>query len=107
MNRRIATYQNDLANVNLFISISALLLGSSFIFFVFNVLRALLWKNAPKAEANPWRARTLEWQVSSPPPVENFPSTPIVVGSPYGYGTGGRPHAVFGLAGASDEEVSA
>jgi len=107
MNRRIATYQSDLAQVNLFISISAFLLGASFIFFVFNVLRALLWKKAPRAEANPWKARTLEWLVSSPPPVENFPSTPIVVGSPYGYGTGGRPHAVFGIAGASDEEVPA
>ncbi len=107
MNRRIATYQNDLATVNLFISINAFLLGSSFIFFVFNVLRALLSKKAPRAEANPWRARTLEWLVSSPPPVENFPAAPIVVGSPYGYGIGGRPHAVFGLAGASEEEVMA
>jgi len=107
MNRRIATYQNDLATVNLFISINAFLLGSSFIFFVFNVLRALLSKKTPRAEANPWRARTLEWLVPSPPPVENFPSTPFVVGSPYGYGSGGRPHAVFGLAGASDEEVTA
>ena len=107
MNRRIATYQNDLANVNLFISISAWILGSSFLVFVINVLWSLLSKRATRAEANPWKARTLEWLVSSPPPVENFPSTPIVVGSPYGYGTGGRPHAVFGLAGASDEEVTA
>ena len=107
MNRRIATYQNDLANVNLFISISAWILGSSFLVFVINVLWSLLSKRAARAEANPWKARTLEWLVSSPPPVENFPSTPIVVGSPYGYGTGGRPHAVFGLAGASDEEVTA
>ncbi len=107
MNRRIATYQNDLATVNLFISISAWFLGLSFLVFVINVLRTLLSKNATRADANPWKARTLEWLISSPPPVENFPSTPIVVGSPYGYGTGGRPHAVFALAGAADEEVTA
>ncbi len=107
MNRRIATYQNDLAAVNLWISINAFLLGSSFLVFTINVLWALLSGRAPRAAANPWKARTLEWLVPSPPPVENFPATPIVVGSPYGYGTGGRPHAVFGLAGASEEEVIA
>jgi cytochrome c oxidase subunit 1 len=107
MNRRIATYQNDLANLNLFISIMAFCLGSSFIFFVINVLRALLSKNAERATANPWKARTLEWLIPSPPPVENFPATPVIVGSPYGYGTGGKPHAVFTMAGGSDEEASA
>lgn len=107
MNRRIATYQNDLAGINLFISISAFCLGAGFLVFGINILWTLFRRNAPRASANPWKARTLEWLVSSPPPVENFPSTPIVVGSPYGYGTGGRPHAVFSLAGASDEEVTA
>jgi len=107
MNRRIASYQNDLATVNLFISISAFLLGASFAVFTVNVLWALFSKRALRAGDNPWRARTLEWLIPSPPPVENFPVTPTVVGSPYGYGTGGRPHAVFGLAGASDEEVTA
>lgn len=30
------------------------------------------------ATANPWGAATLEWQVSSPPPVENFESSPEI-----------------------------
>ncbi len=107
MNRRIATYQNDLATINFFISIMAFCLGSSFIFFVINVLWTLLSKRAPRAGANPWKARTLEWLIPSPPPVENFPSTPTIVGSPYGYGTGGKPHAVFTAAAGSDEEASA
>jgi cytochrome c oxidase subunit I len=107
MNRRIAVYQESLGAVNMFISISAFILGSSFVVFTWNVLRALLSRRTERALANPWKARTLEWQVSSPPPVENFPATPVVVGSPYGYGTGGRPHAVLGIAGASDEEVRA
>ena len=104
MNRRIAVYQNELALINQFISVSAFFLGASFIVFTWNVLRALLSSRAPRALANPWKARTLEWLVSSPPPVENFPTTPVVVGAPYGYGIGGRPHAVLGIAGAADEQ---
>ena len=107
MNRRIFTYQVDLAQINMFISIMAFCLGSSFIVFTWNVLASLLSKKTPRAEANPWKARTLEWLIPSPPPVENFPTTPVVVGNPYGYGLGSRPHAVMGISGAADEETRA
>ena len=46
--------------------------------------------HGPKAAANPWRAHTLEWQVSSPPPIFNFDEVPTVVGGPYEYGVPGR-----------------
>jgi cytochrome c oxidase subunit I len=39
------------------------------------------------AGPNPWRATTLEWQTSSPPPTQNFLETPIVTESPYEYST--------------------
>jgi len=108
MNRRIYVYPADLVPYNVFISLMAFALGASFLVFTFNVLRSLLSKKTERATANPWRARTLEWLIPSPPPVENFPSTPIVVGSPYGYGIpGARPHAIMGVAGAADEEVKA
>ena len=38
---------------------------------------------------------TLEWQVSSPPPIFNFDEIPQVVGSPYGYGIPGAKHAIL------------
>ncbi len=38
-----------------------------------------------RAGPNPWRATGLEWQVSSPPPRENFKESPIVVRGPYEY----------------------
>ena len=38
---------------------------------------------------------TLEWQVSSPPPIFNFTEIPQVVGSPYEYGVPGAQHAIL------------
>ena len=38
-----------------------------------------------RATANPWNASGLEWQTSSPPPVENFTSQPTVTAPPYDY----------------------
>ena len=40
-------------------------------------------------------AMTLEWQVSSPPPVFNFDRVPTVVGGPYEYGVPGAVHGIF------------
>jgi cytochrome c oxidase subunit 1 len=38
---------------------------------------------------------TLEWQVSSPPPVFNFDEIPTVVAGPYEYGLPGARHAIM------------
>jgi cytochrome c oxidase subunit 1 len=47
------------------------------------------------AANNPWGAMTLEWMVSSPPPLHNFDFPPRVVGGPYRYGEPGARHAIF------------
>ncbi len=99
MNRRVADYAPNLAGANQFISIAAFLLGVSFLVLVYNLV--VSWRRGPVAGANPWRARTLEWQTSSPPPVENFPYPPRVVGSPYDYGVPGSQHALPGVAGGA------
>ena len=93
MPRRVADYSEEFANVNLFISIASFALGASFIIFFYNAI--VSWKRGPIAEANPWRAMTLEWQVSSPPPVFNFDEIPQVVGGPYEYGVPGAKHAIL------------
>jgi cytochrome c oxidase subunit 1 len=36
-----------------------------------------------KGEDNPWGGSTLEWQIPSPPPKENFEKTPVVEKGPY------------------------
>lgn len=100
MNRRIADYPAAYEGMNAWISVAAFFLGASFIFFTVNMVYS--WLRGPKAEANPWQARTLEWQVSSPPPAHNFEEIPTIVGSPYDYGVPGAPaHARWVEQGAS------
>ena len=101
MNLRVADYPAPLGGANMFISIVAFVLAGSFVIFVYNMVNS--WVRGPRAAANPWRARTLEWQISSPPPVENFPQPPRVVGHPYHYGVPGSVHAVAGVAGGSGD----
>jgi cytochrome c oxidase subunit 1 len=72
--------------------------------FVFFYNMIVSWARGPLAGANTWRSMTLEWQVSSPPPVFNFDEIPTVVGGPYEYGVPGARHAVMtGGAGALQE----
>ena len=93
MNRRIGDYPPAYEGANRFASVSALILGASFLLFVGNLVYSAIW--GPKAGPNPWNARTLEWLVSSPPPTHNFTSQPRVVGHPYDYGVEGSVHAYF------------
>ena len=41
----------------------------------------------PRAGANPWDARGLEWEIPSPPPTENFVGQPVVTARTYEYGS--------------------
>jgi cytochrome c oxidase subunit 1 len=93
MPRRVADYAHEFATINAIISVSSFIFGLSFLVFLYNMLAS--WRHGPAAPANPWRAHTLEWQVSSPPPVFNFDEVPTVVGGPYEYGVPGAVHGVF------------
>jgi len=96
MPRRVADYStvHHFADINLFISIASFGLGASTVVFLFNMVTS--WTRGEPAVGNPWRALTLEWQVSSPPPIFNFDEIPQVVGNPYEYGVPGARHAIFG-----------
>ena len=93
MNRRIGDYPQAFESANKMASVSAIILGASFLLLVGNLLYSAIW--GPKVGANPWNARTLEWMVPSPPPEHNFTSRPVVIGNPYAYGVKGSVHAYF------------
>jgi cytochrome c oxidase subunit 1 len=96
MPRRVATYAAKFADLNLIISIMSFGLGLATLIFVYNMVTS--WRGGPISVPNPWRGMTLEWQVSSPPPVFNFDRLPTVVGGPYEYGVPGAIHGTFAPA---------
>lgn len=73
-----------LQDVNRYTTLFAFGLGASQLFFVANFFGSLL--RGPRVSANPWRAPTLEWTTSSPPPRENFPALPRVRSGPHELG---------------------
>ncbi len=86
MPRRVVEYAPSFQTVNVIASWGGFLLGISVLPFLLNVL--LSWTWGPKAGNNPWRALTLEWQTTSPPPIQNFLTPPVVTHGPYDYGMG-------------------
>jgi cytochrome c oxidase subunit 1 len=90
MPRRVFEYARNLQTLNDWVSISAFLLGGSILIFLINVVMStVFWRE--RETGNPYRARSLEWQVPSPPPPENFRRVPVVLSSPYDYGVEDAP----------------
>ncbi len=94
MPRRVATYDPKFQAINILTSFGAFLLGVGQMPFFVNAATSFV--GGIRAGNNPWRALTLEWQTSSPPPEENFFDEPVPAPDPYGYGT---PEAASYLAG--------
>jgi cytochrome c oxidase subunit I len=90
MPRRVFEYARNLQTLNDWVSISAFLLGGSILIFLINFIWSVGFARV-KAAANPWNARGLEWQVSSPPPPQNFAHIPVVLSGPYEYGMKNAP----------------
>ncbi len=86
MNRRIALYDPKFTTLNVICTIGAYLLAVSTLPFMINAIWS--WRAGPKAEDNPWQGLTLEWMTTSPPPVENFETQPVLATGPYDYGMG-------------------
>jgi cytochrome c oxidase subunit I len=85
MPRRVFTYaQPEFQPLNLVSTIGAIMLAVSTFPFVLNVVLSLV--KGKRAGPNPWRALGLEWTVSSPPPIHNYPTPPVVTRDSYGYG---------------------
>ena len=75
--------------LNVFITLSALVVGLAQIIFFYNVIRSVL--KGEKAEKNPWKANSLEWQTPKMPPEHGNwgEKLPVVYRWPYDFSVPG------------------
>jgi cytochrome c oxidase subunit I len=81
MPRRYYTHLPQYHIGHVIASIGAFILASGIILFLGNFVVALF--KGKRAEQNPWGGVTLEWQVPTPPPLENFSVIPTITKRPY------------------------
>jgi cytochrome c oxidase subunit 1 len=83
-------FLEPLASIHLFITIAAFITIAGQLIFLINLFWSLF--KGKKAEINPWQATTLEWEIPSPPPHDNFAGKlPVVYRGAYEYSVPGEP----------------
>lgn len=83
------------ATPNLIASLFAILIAASVFVTVYNVVISLA--RGELATADEWGAKTLEWTVPTPVPLENFEHLPVVTATSYEYGLSEPAEKGFGL----------
>jgi cytochrome c oxidase subunit 1 len=89
MPRRYYDYPPQYQTLHTISTIGAYLNGFGYMFSLLNLLYAAKFGKV-KAPRNPYNAKGLEWQTSSPPIHENFEPIPVVTEDPYNYGSHGQ-----------------
>jgi cytochrome c oxidase subunit I len=84
MPRRVAYYDPIFLHANQVATGGAYLLMIGWLVLLYDIIHS--WRHGKQAPPNPWHAKSLEWMVPSPPPLENFTVDPVVTSDPYGYG---------------------
>lgn len=83
MPRRYFAYPPEFQVLNVMSTAGASILGVGYLLPMIYMLWSLRY--GARAPANPWKAKGLEWQTTSPPPVYNFETTPVVTEEAYNY----------------------
>ena len=84
MPRRYYDYVPEFTGLNQLATVGSWILAIGLILMFVNIIRGL-FKGDP-VEANPWGGASLEWQIPSPPPTENFgEEDPVVTHGPYDF----------------------
>jgi cytochrome c oxidase subunit 1 len=83
MPRRYYDYLPVYEPLNKVSSVGAWTIGTGFLIALGVIIHGMF--KGKIAGDNPWGGKTLEWQTSSPPPVENFLIQPTVNAGPYEY----------------------
>jgi len=86
MPRRYHMYVPEFQVWNVMSTAGASILGVGYLLPLCYLIPSL-WFGKP-APRNPWHATGLEWQTDSPPPKENFATSPVVFHPPYQYHLG-------------------
>jgi cytochrome c oxidase subunit 1 len=83
MPRRYYDYLPQFRTLHLTATFGSWILIAGLIIMFGNFFHALF--KGEKAANNPWGGATLEWQIPSPPPTENFEKIPVVERGPYDF----------------------
>ncbi|MCS6926319.1 MAG: cytochrome c oxidase subunit I [Candidatus Binatia bacterium] len=83
MPRRYHVYPEEFQILNVMSTAGASILGVGYLIPMVYLVWSLRY--GAIASANPWRATGLEWDTPSPPPTDNFSTTPIVTREAYAY----------------------
>ena len=83
MPRRYWSYLPEYQTLHIISTVGSWILIAGLAIMFGNLIYSL-FKGKP-AEANPWGGVTLEWQIPSPPPAENFEEIPVVNHGPYDF----------------------
>ena len=81
MPRRYSDYIAPYEGLNQLSTFGSFFIATGFVVAATTLIYSMF--KGKKAGSNPWGARTLEWQTSSPPPHENFLETPTVTKEAY------------------------
>jgi cytochrome c oxidase subunit 1 len=81
MPRRYFDYLPKYQQWHVMSTVGSWVVATALVLMAINLIRSA--RKGELAPANPWGGRTLEWSVSSPPPVENFENVPTVTRGPY------------------------
>jgi cytochrome c oxidase subunit 1 len=84
MPRRYAMYPPEFQVLNVMSTAGASVLGFGYLFPM--VYLAWAWRHGKIAGNNPFHAKGLEWETTSPPPTFNFDRVPIVTEATHSYG---------------------
>ncbi len=88
MPRRYHVYPEEFQVLNVMSSAGASILGIGYLIPMIYLIWSMRY--GAYAGANPWQAKGLEWETSSPPPTDNFLATPRVSEPPYAYDQEGQ-----------------
>jgi cytochrome c oxidase subunit 1 len=83
--RRVVTYPTHLQALNIWVSVSAFVIGLSMLLFLVNLIWSLVLKREA-AVPNPWGSKSFEFQLPTPVPVHDFDRVPVFDADPYPYG---------------------